>query len=535
MKKKMIALLLTTSLCLSLLAVPVMADETDPAIDGEAAAVGEEDLPDAEEIAVEESAIDAVAVGEEVPEEEAGVENSRLDISEAEVTVGDVPVEEIDEALDEFSGEDALNGLSDESILSASVTASKKCYRIDIVNGGSGENSFGTIDGVDEPKFVPKLTLKLNGKTLKNDVDYKITTVDTLRPGCIEVIIEGVGNYTGQRAVNLPAYLGWTYAGKNRYATAVEIIKCRSLYFDLSRIVVVTGEKFPDALAANAYAGVRHSPLLLVKPDGVPPAVTDFLGTRSSYIKEVVLIGGDLKGAEKQLKKLLPGASFKTIAGKNRYRTADAVTKAFIEEAYEVVDPNGSDKIDGTVFVATGQAAADALSAAPWSYREAIPVLLVKDGKADAETKKILNRFRRVILLGSSSTVSDSNVPSGSEKIRLGGKNRWETSRKIADYFLRDQNLSGPMLLHRVVYAPGGGDDFADALAAGQFGALDSPAAVILVNETHANAYKPAYESVYGYSASLFVGSAGYKVNGGKLYDNLNKSIEPVYLDNYKE
>ena len=529
--KRFIALLLTAVMGAGLMAVPVFADENeDPAgvevTAAEAVAPDSgsvESVPDESgpyDIAGAEVTLGGRPVGEPVNEEDVrGMAGSQTEIAGIEDPA--LPADDAAEAgeLEELPGEESLNGANDPTIFSSSVTASKNVYRIDIVNSGTSGNTDGTIDDVDETKFKPVLTVKKDGKTLKEGTDYVITNVYTYSTNSITVTIEGRNGYDGTKTIKLPAYLAWTCAGSNRYGTGIEIVKQIDYRdgMDFTRIVVVSGVKFPDALAANAYAGIHHNPLILVKPDKVPPVVESFLKENAPEIHEVVLIGGELKGAEKGLKKILPTASFKTIAGKNRYRTADEVTKAFIEEyGY---DPNGTDKIDRPVFVATGQVAADALSASSWSYGLKIPVILAKNGTVDAVSKKILSRFSTVILLGSSSAVKDSCVPAGAAKIRLGGKNRWATSRAIADYFSEESYLGG------VVYAPGGGSDFVDALAAGQFGVGYG---VILVDKNHADVYH------VGYAGNYFVGSAGYKVNGGAVFNNVNNSLAKAYLEWWK-
>ena len=483
----------------------------------------------------EDTVTETEKAGEASTAEDNDTERSERDLSEAEVIIEEprdedgegqpankaegAPLDDIlEEApLDDIPEEAPLNAAAD--IASASATGSKAVYRIDIVNSGSGYSEVGTIDGVDERKFKPTLTVKLGSATLKEGTDYEISSVYTFDPYYIRVTIRGIKKYTGTKQITLPSYLAWTYAGSNRYGTALEIIK--TSHTNLNRIVVVSGIKFPDALAANAYAGLEGNPLVLVKPDSVPSKVKQFLTDIAGEVQEVVLIGGELKGAEKEMKEILKEASFRTIAGKNRYVTANEVTKAFIKEKYGTQEnPDGPAVIDGAVFVATGQVAADALSAASWSYREGIPVILAKNGIVDSESKKTLARFSTVILLGSKETVSDKNVPAGAKKIRLGGKNRWETSRLIADHFVNTLGLTKVS----AIYAPGGGSDFVDALAAGQL-SVYRDAAVVLVDKNHAVAYQKTMRGEDRYGGHYFVGSAGYNINGGAIFNSINKSI----------
>ena len=257
-------------------------------------------------------------------------------------------------------------------------------------------------------------------------------------------------------------------AGGNRYKTAAAIAK-EAFPTGPSEAILVTGEKFPDALAANAYAGAKGAPILMSKLKELPAPTKDLLTkTWGKSVKTVTIIGGGFDKAVETALKSCGVTTIKHIAGKNRYKTAEEVCKAGIKE-------NLWD-MDWPVAVATGQTPADALAFSPWSYGLHIPILLAKNGTVSASTKELIGKFGWCILLGSSSTVKDSCLSntqkSNSHYDRLAGSNRYKTSLAIANYFTRIEMGS----YSSAAYADGTDEHFPDALVDGMLqGRLGAP------------------------------------------------------------
>ena len=527
MIKKGFAVLLAAALIAALIPVTALADELpaeEPA--GEEAVL--------EEAAESEEAVPETAESEELPEEAA--ESEELAEEAADPLDFDWPSEP-DEALSEESEPASLNGATD--IKNATYSGLKPIYRMDLPNLFISNSNKPTIEGVDYDKFKPAVKLYYNGKQLTEGKDYELSTGNMTGPTTIRFTATGKGSYSGEKYLTTAIAMGITIAGKNRYATNVDLVKTsdalNSPGKNWSRIVVVTGEDFPDALAANAYAGIRNSPLLLSKRDHLPAPISDCIKTHTSEIEEVVVIGGKMNGAVKDLKTIVPSAKYTTIAGSNRYQTADAVTRQFLLEMYDVPLNDNKTKVDCPVFVTTGQSPADALSASSWSYTFSIPVLLVKDGTFNkkSDTKNVIKHFKTVYLLGDAKVTKDSIVPSGATKVRIGGKNRWETSRKISDFFKDKLTQTPPPI---TLYVPSDDDLFADALAAGQLMTVGAgyAASIILVNEKHPAPYSiaennPQYKGMSNnlkYMYNMFVGSAGK--GKGKIYDAVMKKLEDI-------
>ena len=546
MKKRWLAILLTAALAATMVPVAAWGDEL-PA-----------DEPAGEEILEEEAAPDEEA-GEAVDVAEA-VDAGGLSEEEAPADVYDwagefpavedfPPIDEGSEVLDEADEAAPVNGAG--SLSGATITPSKKAYRYEIVNiGSAGDDYEPLIEGTPISKFQPKVSVKIDNKTLKEGTDYTVSLPDDFPPFSIPVLVTGIGDYAGSsKEIMVPTAMAINFAGGNRYKTNIEILKGVTTISgskNFERIVVVTGEEFPDALAANAYAGLNNNPLILVKRKEVPAAVSAFLGGYKKTIKEIVVIGGKMEGAIKDLKKILPSAEVKTIAGSNRYQTADKVTRQFLFEKYGVPLDDNSTQVDCPVFVTTGQTPADALSASGWSYSLGIPVLLVQNGTFNkkADTANVIKHFKTVCLLGDAKVTKDNVVPAGASKIRIGGKNRWETSRKIADYFKTALNIGAGAPIP-TVYVPSDDALFPDALAAGQMSLFRIgptqclPSAVILVNEKHSDSYSfmldnPNYGKIPQYAAymyNIFIGSAAK--DKGKIYDAVMKKIENAVAESW--
>lgn len=84
--------------------------------------------------------------------------------------------------------------------------------------------------------------------------------------------------------------------GKNRYLTAVEVQKkAVSRYgFSDASLKIVTGDNYPDALAAAPYNGTTKSQVILVKPDRLPDDVRSYIEElKNTCQPQFEIIGGE--------------------------------------------------------------------------------------------------------------------------------------------------------------------------------------------------------------------------------------------------
>ncbi|MGM0843735.1 MAG: cell wall-binding repeat-containing protein [Bacillota bacterium] len=144
--------------------------------------------------------------------------------------------------------------------------------------------------------------------------------------------------------------------GEDRYETASIIA---GMLPNESEAIVVSGEKFPDAMTIAPYASRKGIPLLLTKSASLPQSTVAALSSRNNTI----LVGGHAVISE-QVEADLPSSW--RISGEDRYETSAEVATGL---------PMGS---ADEAFVATGLDFADGLSGAVWAAAGNDPILLTE-------------------------------------------------------------------------------------------------------------------------------------------------------------
>lgn len=96
-------------------------------------------------------------------------------------------------------------------------------------------------------------------------------------------------------------------------------------------------------------------------------------------------------------------------------------------------------------MVASGQGFADALSIGPWAWAKKVPVLLARpDGTLPDEAVGALAAdagITRVVIVGGQAAVPDtirSQLGDGYAYERVGGADRYETSRLVAEFAIHN-------------------------------------------------------------------------------------------------
>jgi putative cell wall-binding protein len=297
-------------------------------------------------------------------------------------------------------------------------------------------------------------------------------------------------------------------AGVDRYDTATKAADAylgRRTTSNWNSIVLVSGDNYPDALSASSLAGALTAPIIMLPADGSMPAkVRDWAISRRVYIQgastssasfTVYAVGGTSAlpqaGVDAFMAVLNEGDSTpsvsKRVSGANRYATAAAV--ASLKNAagsYIVMDAAD------TMFVASGNGFADALSASPHLFNASDPILLTESGSLNADAKAIMKTWKTlggtaVVVLGGTSAVSDDVVIdiidgvgfSASAVTRVHGADRYATSVAVNKWIVAN-NASFNGKLQTLV----NGQNFADGLAAAPFmgfGGNDAAYAAFLV------------------------------------------------------
>lgn len=182
-------------------------------------------------------------------------------------------------------------------------------------------------------------------------------------------------------------------AGANRYGTAAAV--ATTFGTDVPVVYVALGQNFPDAVAGAARAGLEDGPVLLARTDGLPDATTTALAEVNPG--RIVVLGGTDAISDDVLTALegYTEGTVTRIAGANRYATAAQIAGLYPDDT-------------STVFVATGEKFADALSGGPIAVRSAAPVLLTRAGELPDETIAELQRItpQRIVILGGTTAVS---------------------------------------------------------------------------------------------------------------------------------
>ncbi len=143
--------------------------------------------------------------------------------------------------------------------------------------------------------------------------------------------------------------------GANRYETAALIAE-RIVEEDPNAgglVFIARGDLFADALTASPVAYANHAPVLLVRPDELPPATIDIIEVLDAT--KVVVVGGAAAVSDNvasQASELL-AAPTDRIDGADRYETSANFSEWAVEGGYAAWN---------VVGVATGEAFPDALS-----------------------------------------------------------------------------------------------------------------------------------------------------------------------------
>ena len=258
-----------------------------------------------------------------------------------------------------------------------------------------------------------------------------------------------------------------TKYGSDRYSTAVELSK--SNFTSAETIVISNGYAIPDGLTATPIASYYNAPLLLVAKSSIPTSTQNEIKRLAT--KNVIIVGGTGvvdKNVETQLKNL--GVTKITrLGGANRYETALQVAKYIDTNLYDVEN----------IVIANGLGEADALSIAPISGRDKMPIILVQSNNIPSNINSWLKSesLNNAYIIGGTTAVSN-NVLNSINSItkqnisgnRLGGANRYETNAKIIERFY------GNVLNNLYVTE---GLELVDALSSGPVAALNKSPVVI--------------------------------------------------------
>lgn len=237
--------------------------------------------------------------------------------------------------------------------------------------------------------------------------------------------------------------------GSTRFDTAMQIAQ---RYMEdsekekLQCVIVASGMAFPDALSATYLAKVKGAPILITH-SSVDEQVAAFIKENAAENATVYIVGGT-GAVSAEMESLLSGLNVKRLAGANRFTTN-----------LEVLKETGVK--NGKFIIANAMNYPDALSASAVG----LPIMLVSGNSLTAEQKKFVASLDRkgenwevvpkrpneteilpvldadadAVIIGGTGAVSSAMESSLKNEFssvkRLGGKDRYETSVKVAQEF----------------------------------------------------------------------------------------------------
>lgn len=283
-------------------------------------------------------------------------------------------------------------------------------------------------------------------------------------------------------------------ATADAYGTAVEVARQigGGTLTGLTHLIVVTGENFPDALAATGLAGYLDTcdapssagcattAILLTAPDSLPAVTRDAIADSGVPAADVMVLGGEDAVSSTVHTAIARAAGWSgtgenpavRVAGADRYQTAAAVAE-YVQDRSQLPGEPALGTSYRTVLVATGENFPDALSAGMLAYRNQHVVLLSRSRTAPDATLTAIDELEAdcAIIVGGTRVLSSRVVTQVNDALaegrtscterRLAGRNRYGTSTKVADEFVATNGsldgvvlVSGEQYRHALVAAP---------------------------------------------------------------------------------
>lgn len=231
------------------------------------------------------------------------------------------------------------------------------------------------------------------------------------------------------------------YGGADRYATSLQIAEAVAAAAggSVEQVVLVSGERWTDAVVAAPVAGALGVPVLMTPPTELRGDATAFL-QRSGVTRALVVgpeTGGGAHGPGRGVSAAVLsslvgiGVSAERISGSDRFGTAVAAAR----QVTAGVMPG----LGRTAFVGSGEVFADALVAGPIAARGRHPVLLSPPGELHAEVARYLtgSGIEHVVIMGGTGAlgqaVENAITGMGMSVTRVAGTDRYDTAAKAAE------------------------------------------------------------------------------------------------------
>lgn len=205
--------------------------------------------------------------------------------------------------------------------------------------------------------------------------------------------------------------------GSTRYDTAV--LAAKQSWGEAKTVIITGGTSYADAIAAAPLSYQKNAPLLFTNKDQLSA------GTKKGLIdlktKNVIIVGGTpavSKNTENQIAKL--GISVKRLSGSTRYATAAKVA--------------GEMTRSSTALVVNGFVDADGMAAISYASAKKYPILFTNDSTLNGSTSNAIKSLgiKNTIVIGGTSSISNSLYNKLPNPSRISGKNRYNLSVNLA-------------------------------------------------------------------------------------------------------
>ena len=282
-------------------------------------------------------------------------------------------------------------------------------------------------------------------------------------------------------------------AGNNRYVTsraiADEVLSIIQKSWGMEKYwcaVITTGENYPDALSGSFLANRSNAPMLMINEKNAA-TVVDYVKNHVQDGGRIYVLGGTGAVPDEWLGDLLNSDYLvKRLSGSNRYNTNLEILKE-------------TDVTGGVFLVCTGGAFADSLSCSSLPY----PLLLVGKSLNNAQREylnSLQGEYTGFYIIGGEGAVSaeiEAELANYGWTERIKGKNRYETSAAIANWFKWDST--------NVVLATG--KKFPDGLSGGPLAnVLGAP---LLLVDDGKTSYAEEYTARNGVGIGYVLGGTG--------------------------
>lgn len=269
--------------------------------------------------------------------------------------------------------------------------------------------------------------------------------------------------------------------GADRYSTAIEVSKEKFDPQEASTVVIVGGEALMDGLSAVPLASVKDAPILLSHPkSGLNDATLNEISRACKGLnrKTVYVVGGENSVPEKAVKQLEDkfGAVVMRVSGSDRYDTSLEVAKRL----------NYDTETNGTIYLAGGEGAADAMSISPvaaFKNEGVSPVLVVPKDSIKRSTREFITKtgkFTNGYIIGGESTVSSAvyrDINSAKDSTitslnRVSGSDRYDTNVQILkNFYTNKDDNTNKINVAGAIFASGDNKFLVDAQTAGPLAA----------------------------------------------------------------